>query len=245
MKAARRVGLWIALASVGLLPATVSAEEHLSDAQLKKMVEEALLDKQIAGVDVEVDAGSVTLEGTVPSAWARDEAERTAMRERDVQSVENELTVARAESDAAIAAEVDRRIQRFVLYSVFDDVHAVVHDADVTLEGSVTMGSKAADIARLASKVPGVRAVHSRIRTLPSSTLDDEVRIEVASHIYDDPLFETYAYRADPPIHVLVEGGHVTLTGTVASSVERLKAELDARDAFGVMGVDNHLQVAS
>jgi len=239
------VSVWILLTSAGLLPATVQAEEPQSDAQLQTAVEDALLDKQITGVDVRVDAGTVTLKGTVPSAWARAEAERTALGARDVLSVENEITIARAESDDAIAQEGTRRIHHFVLYSVFDDVSAVVQDATVTLEGAVTMGSKATDLARLASKVTGVQAVYNRVRTLPSSTLDDEVRIEVASHIYGDPLFETYAYWADPPIHVLVDGGQVTLTGAVSSSVERLKAELDAREAFGVLGVDNHLQVAS
>jgi len=245
MRAARRVGLLIVLTSVGLLPAAVDAGEHLSDAQVQKVVEDALLDQEISGVDVLVDAGSVTLRGMVACAWDRDEAERTALRARDVRSVANEITVARSESDAALAGEVDRRIQHFVLYSVFDDVRVVVRDAAVTLEGSVTMASKASDIARLVSRVRGVRAVDNRIQTLPASTLDDELRIEVASHIYSDPLFEAYAFRADPPIHVVVEGGRVTLTGTVASRVERLKAELDARDAFGVMGVENRLQVAS
>jgi osmotically-inducible protein OsmY len=107
------------------------------------------------------------------------------------------------------------------------------------------MGFKAADLAGFVSRVPGVQAVQNRIRTLPSSTLDDEIRVQVASHIYGDPLFEDRAYRPNPPIHVVVEGGHVTLTGAVASSVERLKAELDARDASGVMSVTNRLRVAS
>jgi osmotically-inducible protein OsmY len=245
MRAVGRTGLWVALACVGLLATTSNAEEHLSNSHMQKVVEEALLNRQITGVDVVADAGKVTLEGRVASAWAREEAQRVALGVPGVRSVESRLTVARAESDAALAEEVGRRIRRFVLYTVFDDVHAAVHDGTVSLEGTVTMGFKAADIARFVSRVPGVQAVHNRVRTLPSSTLDDEIRVEVASHIYGDPLFEGRAYRPDPPIHVVVEGGHVTLTGAVASGVERLKAELDARDASGVMSVTNRLQVAS
>jgi hypothetical protein len=150
-----------------------------------------------------------------------------------------------ATADAAIASEVRETIASYPLYSVFDDVHAVVENGSVTLEGEVTIGYKSADIVRRVASIPGVRGVHDLVRTLPASTLDDELRVAVASEIYGDPLFAPYAHRADPPIHVVVEHGEVTLTGAVASGVERLKAEIDARDVFGVAGVDNDLVVAS
>lgn len=150
-----------------------------------------------------------------------------------------------AGGDAAIAAEVREAIASYPLYSVFDDVHAVVADGAVTLEGEVTNGYKSSDIARRVTSVPGVRAVRDLVQVLPSSALDDELRVAVASEIYGDPLFEPYAHRADPPIHVVVEHGEVTLTGAVASGIERLKAEIDARDVFGVVGVNNDLVVAS
>jgi hyperosmotically inducible protein len=48
-----------------------------------------------------------------------------------------------------------------------------------------------------------------------------------------------------PPIHIVVENGRVTLTGAVGSEVERVKAGFTAGEVFGVMSVDNELQVAS
>jgi hyperosmotically inducible protein len=163
----------------------------------------------------------------------------------DVKSVANRPAVARGESDEATAREVARRVRRYVLYSIFDDVSVGVQDGRVTLTGEVTMGFKANDIARIASKVRGVQQVRNEIRTLPASQFDEQLRAAIASRIYGDPTFEAYAVQATPPIHIVVESGHVTLTGAVGSEVERVKAGFAAREVFGVMGVDNELKVAS
>jgi osmotically-inducible protein OsmY len=45
----------------------------------------------------------------------------------------------------------------------------------------------------------------------------------------------------NPPIHVVVDNGYVTLSGVVNSEVERRKAETIARSAFSVFSVDNQL----
>jgi hyperosmotically inducible periplasmic protein len=226
-------------------PARAEDRAPLSDARIQAMVENALVDRHIEGVRVAVSAGNVTLEGTVPNAWSRSEAEWTALKARDAQSVTNRLTVARGESDDATAREVARRVRRYVLYSVFDDVSVGVQDGRVTLTGEVTMGFKANDIARIASKVSGVQEVRNEIKTLPVSPFDDELRAAIASRLYGDPMFEAYAVQATPPIHIVVENGHVTLTGAVGSEVERVKAGFAAREVFGVMSVDNELKVAS
>ena len=43
--------------------------------------------------------------------------------------------------------------------------------------------------------------------------------------IYSDSLFQRYAFRANPPIHIIVERGNVALTGAVGTEVEKRKAE--------------------
>jgi hyperosmotically inducible protein len=232
-------------AAIAAGPARAEDRAPLSDARIQAVVEHALLDRRIEGVRVAVSSGEVTLEGTVPNAWSRSEAEWTALKVRDVKSVANRLTVARGESDEATAREVARRVRRYVMYSVFDDVSVGVQDGRVTLTGEVTMGFKANDIARLASRVRGVQEVRNEIRTLPASQFDDQLRAAIASRIYGDPMFEPYAVQATPPIHIVVENGHVTLTGAVGSEVERVKAGFTAREVFGVMSVDNQLKVAS
>lgn len=185
------------------------------------------------------------LTGMVPNAWSRSEAERVALEEDDVKSVANHLTVARGESDADVARTVADHLRRYVLYSIFDDVSVGVEDGKVTLTGEVTAPYKASDLERIAAKVTGVQAVANEVRTLPASSYDDRLRAEIASRLYGDPMFESYALQVPPPIHIVVENGHVTLTGAVGSEVERAKAGFTAREVFGVMSVDNRLKVAS
>jgi osmotically-inducible protein OsmY len=226
-------------------PARAEARAPLPDAQVQAVVEHALVDRDIPGVTVAVSAGNVTLTGMVPNAWSRDEAEWIALKSRDVKSVANRLTVARGESDTAVARSVAERLRRYVLYSVFDDVTVDVRQGQVSLTGEVTAGFKANDLARIASKVRGVQGVRNDIRTLPASLFDDQLRVAIASRLYGDPMFESYALQVPPPIHIVVENGHVTLTGAVGSEVERVKAGFVAREVFGVMSVDNQLKVAS
>ena len=234
--------LGVALASA---PVQAATRPHRGDAQVQAAVERDLKDRDVEGVTVAVTGGDVVLSGRVPSAWSRSEAEQVALRERDVKSVTNRLTVARGESDAAVARTVAERLRRYVLYSVFDDVGVGVQDGKVTLTGEVTAGYKARDLGRIASKVRGVQAVANGIRTLPVSSYDDQLRAEIASRLYGDPVFERLALQVPPPIHIVVENGHVTLTGAVGSEVERVKAGFTAREIFGVMSVDNQLKVAS
>jgi hyperosmotically inducible protein len=113
----------------------------------------------------------------------------------------------------------------------------------VTLTGKVTLPYKASEIGDLVARVPSVREVDNKTSTLPLSTFDDQLRATVATRIYRDPLFWNYAMQVNPPIHVVVDDGHLTLTGVVNSEVERRKAETIARSAFGVFSVDNQLRL--
>ena len=74
------------------------------------------------------------------------------------------------------------------------------------------MPHKASDIGNLVARLPGVREVDNKISTLPVSTCDDQLRVSIARQIYRDPMFWNYAIQVNPPIHIVVENGHVTLT---------------------------------
>jgi osmotically-inducible protein OsmY len=222
-----------------------NAQSHtpLNDRELQARIAHELAEEGVHGVTVTVSNGVVTLNGTVPSAWARQEAIDEAREVNDVSSVVSNLTVARGESDEAIAKEVGDKIRRYVFYSVHDDVTGHVQNGVVTLQGRVTSPHKANEIARLVSRIPGVQEVRNEIQTLPVSMFDDQLRWEIASRIYSDPVFLAAAIQPDPPIHVVVENGRVTLTGVVNSEVEKRKAEAIARSTFGVFSVDNRLEV--
>jgi osmotically-inducible protein OsmY len=153
--------------------------------------------------------------------------------------------MARAQNDAAVASQIARQVRRYVNYSIFDDVNIEVEGGVATLSGRVTMPYKAKDLGRVAGKVRGVTEVKNDLSVLPVSIGDDRLRRSIARQIYGSGLFQPYAFHVNPPIHIIVERGNVTLTGAVSSEVERVKAEMIARTTFGVFGVENRLVVAS
>lgn len=153
--------------------------------------------------------------------------------------------VARAQNDAALTNQIARQVRRYVNYSIFDDVNIEVEGGVATLSGRVTMPYKAKDLGRVAAKVRGVTEVKNELGVLPVSIGDDRLRRSIARQIYGNGLFQPYAFHVNPPIHIIVERGNVTLTGAVGSEVERVKAGMIARQTFGVFGVENRLVVAS
>ena len=70
-----------------------------------------------------------------------------------------------------------------------------------------------------------------------------ELRRRIARQIYDDPLFWHAAHQPEPPIHVIVRNGDVALEGVVGTPVQKQKAGIIARSAFGVFDVENNLRV--
>jgi hyperosmotically inducible protein len=126
--------------------------------------------------------------------------------------------------DLQVFRDVSKEVLRYSRFTIFDSVHASVDEGVVTLTGKVTMPFKSNDIARRVSKVEGVREVQNQIEVLPVSIHDDELRYRIARSIYGNSSFWNYAAMVNPPIHVIVERGHVTLEGVVNSNVERMLA---------------------
>jgi hyperosmotically inducible periplasmic protein len=219
------------------------AQRSASDQAIGRLVTQRLIDEEITSVGVSVAGGIVTLRGTVPTLWIKQRAIEHTSKVDDVISVVSELTVPRGESDERIAAQVAAKLQRYVFFTIFDDANVNVDNGVVTLTGRVTMPYKADAFADLAAHVPGVQDVRNDVRTLPVSRFDDQLRYAVARRIYGDDLFARYAIQANPPIHIVVEHGKVTLTGIVNSEVERREAEALARNTFSVMSVTNKLRV--
>jgi hyperosmotically inducible protein len=141
----------------------------------------------------------------------------------------------------AVFNDVAREVRRYVHYTIFDDVNASVENGMVTLTGVVTMPFKKDDIGRRVARVAGVAAVRNLITVLPVSTFDDDLRYRTARAIYGNPNFWSYAAMASPPIHIVVEGGRVTLSGTVQSDVDRMLARSLAT-SLGALSVTNALK---
>jgi hyperosmotically inducible periplasmic protein len=143
--------------------------------------------------------------------------------------------------DFQVAKDVATSVQRYTRFTIFDDMSANVKDGVVTLTGKVTMPFKRDDIEKRIAKVDGVRSVDNRISVLPVSQFDDELRYRIARSIYNNSNFWNYAIMPNPPIHIVVEHGRVTLTGVVQSNVDRMLARSLATQ-FGALSVTNALK---
>ena len=137
--------------------------------------------------------------------------------------------------------DIAKTVNQYAQFSIFDDVDVAVKDGVVTLTGKVTMPYKRDDIEKRVAKIDGVSEVRNQIRVLPVSQFDDELRYRIARSIYGNSNFWNYATMVNPPIHVVVEHGRVTLTGVVNSEVDRMLARSLATQ-FGAFSVTNNLK---
>jgi len=146
--------------------------------------------------------------------------------------------------EATIAKAVRHEIVMYPYYGIWDNIAFEVADGNVTLSGAVTQPYKKTDIARAVQKVPGVTSVSNNLEVLPLSSMDSQLRRQVARAIYSDPTLLRYAIEALPPIHVIVDNGHVTLEGVVSTDFEKQVAGLRASSAGLSFGpVVNNLRV--
>jgi osmotically-inducible protein OsmY len=227
-------------------PAEGLAQGTTSDADIK-----AAVLKQISGLDyggrrptVAVSGGAITLSGTVSSLWLKEETINRALKVTGRTSVESDLTIAKAESDEKLAAEVIKRISTFDRLSpVYDDITGGVKNGVVRIGGAMTDEKNLRDLVERVAKVKGVQAIDNTIVLLPANRSDDQLRVAIANAIYRNPEFEQYS-MANPPIKVIVNNGYVTLTGIVRSDVERIKAHEAAASTFGVIKLDDRVKLA-
>jgi len=148
---------------------------------------------------------------------------------------------AQERKDLQIFNDVSKQVQRYVYYTIFDDVNASVHQGVVTLTGKVTMPFKATEMAQRVTRVDGVKQVINKLEVLPVSPWDDQLRYEVSRAIYSNPSFWHYAAMVNPPIHIIVEHGRITLTGVVNSNVERMLARSLAT-SFNALSVKSEIK---
>jgi osmotically-inducible protein OsmY len=227
-------------------PTTALAQSTTSDADIK-----AAVIKQISGLDyggrrptVNVSGGAIMLSGTVSSLWLKEETINRALKVPGRTSVESELTIAKAESDEKLAAEVMKRISSFDRLSpVYDDINGRVRNGVVYVGGAMTDEKNLRDLVERVAKVRGVQAIDNKIALLPANRSDDQLRVAIAQAIYRNPEFEQYS-MANPPIKVIVNNGYVTLTGIVRSDIEKIKAHESAASIFGIIKLDDRVRLA-
>jgi len=147
--------------------------------------------------------------------------------------------------------QMDRQIRHNLVmlpyYSIFDDLAFTNNNGVVTLQGACPPDppwdiKKSAEDA--VKKVPGVTQVINNIRELPLSPMDWQIRRAEERAIYGDSEIGTkYGYQAVPPIHIIVDNGHVTLEGVVDNQFDDTLIKTRANTVPNVFSVTDNLKV--
>jgi hyperosmotically inducible periplasmic protein len=139
--------------------------------------------------------------------------------------------------------EVRHQLVLLAWYSVFDNLEYRVEGAKVTLTGQVVQPVTKDNAGKVVKSIEGVQSVDNQIQVLPLSPMDDQIRRAEFSAIYSYPSFQHYSNMAVAPIHIIVNGGHVTLEGVVDNQPDKDAANIRANGVPNVFSVTNNLRV--
>jgi len=160
-----------AVLTLGACSSTQSPGEQLDDATITTRVKAKLAaDPEVNpfNIDVDTDAGVVTLRGQVEDPEAKTEAAKLARGTSGVVSVRNEITVGETTAeqrvdDAALATEIEGRITADPDLNPFN-IDVDVNQGVVTLSGTVTSAASRAKAGEIARGVAGVARVDNQLQ---------------------------------------------------------------------------------
>ena len=225
----------------------ISASASITaDTTLQQSVESKLKNKEFKQVIVESRNGVVTLTGTVDKYQAKVDAEKKARKIDNVKEVDDQIQVAgRRVPDSELQAVLNRKLadDRWGYGHVFNHVVATVQDGTVILDGAVRWQPDKDSALSLVNNQDGVKDVVDRVKILPTSFNDDELRARVFRALYGDTVLSRYGTDPQMPIRIVVNNGQVSLYGTVQSEMDKNIAGIRANQVFGAFSVQNHLVV--
>ena len=127
--------------------------------------------------------------------------------------------------------------------NTFNYLAVEVKDGVVTLRGDTMWDLPEDSALAIVAHTPGVKDVVNDVTVLPDSLFDDSLRRKTARAIYGDSILGRYATDPVHPIRIVVDNGHVTLYGSVESTMDKTIAGMRAGSVPGAFSVDNKLVV--
>jgi hyperosmotically inducible periplasmic protein len=237
--------LVLAILSVGLVAQTTGAGRY-DDAIQGRVAQELAKKQGFRNIQETTEDGIVTLTGTVDLYQQKLDAAKKVRKLANVQGVRNLISVAgTVVPDAELAARLDRKLyyDRIGYDNQFNFVTASVKDGVATLNGETRTEFDRDSALAIANTTPGIKDIVDEIKVAPVSIFDDRIRISAMRAIYRDPVLSRYAIDPALPIRIVVENAHLSLFGTVATSMDKNVAGIRANQIFGVFSVKNNLEV--
>jgi osmotically-inducible protein OsmY len=191
-------------------------------------------------ISVEVRDGVVSLEGSVASFSETRLASLLASRISGVLQVSNHLRVipSAPRGDPDIANDIRATLDHDERLDLPSRIQVNVEAGVVTLRGAVESFDERESVVEDTEKVAGVVDVQSDLQVIPDIIRRDaEIQNDVKRKLVEDIIVDANTIR------ISVQGGVVTLTGTVPSLFQKQAAEDDAWAQPGVRGVVNELRV--
>jgi hyperosmotically inducible periplasmic protein len=169
---------------------------------------------------------------------------------------------------ANIVKQIRDKLTGLTDYGVFDSLRFGFKGKTVVLNGYASRPVLKSEAEKVVKGIEGVDGVDNQIQVLPTSPNDDRIRVAVYRRIYSQPTLRKYTsapvgfgetpsiaraaggITQDPPIgyhtiHIIVNNGHVILTGVVDSKTDADIATIQANSTPGVFSVENDLQIAN
>ena len=165
---------------------------------------------------------------------------------------------------APIVKQVRDKLMGLADYCVFDSLRFAIKGKSIVLMGYASRPILKSEAEKVIKGIEGVESVDNQIQVLPTSPNDDRIRIGVYRRVYSQPALRKYTgspvgfgefpsvaraaggITQDPPlgyhaIHIIVNSGHVILTGVVDSEQDADIAAIQANSTPGVFSVENDL----
>ncbi len=197
------------------------------------------------GINVKVDDCVATLSGSVDKYQDKLNAAKKAHSFGALTNVVNNIAVAGptvADDVLQKKLATDLAYDRTFFGNVFDWFTVDVTNGAVTLGGYAHNPIAHESALAIVQDMKGVKDVTDQVEVLPTSMIDDGIRIQAARLIYGGTSF---AGSMDPahPIRIIVENGNVKLEGVVISPLDKQMAYMKVMGMPGVFSVENDLLV--
>ena len=217
------------------------------DQQIQQEATKALQSKdKWKGITASTEDGIVTLQGTARLLIDKLDAGKKVEKLEHVQGVRNHVEAEGNVSDQQLQQELSEKLRydRVGYGIAFNALALSVQNGVVTVSGDVHDYPSRDSAMAIVESTPGVKDVVDNINLLPTSMMDDQLRLRVARAIYGNSALSKYAMDPAKPIRIVVDNGHVTLYGVVDSQMDKQIAETQAKSVPDVFSVDDKLMVA-